>query len=654
MEAADFGGWATKADMRCADGLTIAPEAFQHMHGERVPLIWAHQHDKADAVLGHAILEARDNGMYAYGFFNDTPQGKNAAAQVQHEDLNALSIYANQLDKRGNRVVHGQIREVSLVLAGANPGAKIDFVSMAHGYEDDESEAIIHSGLPLEFGDEDDDLQHDGGDQTVGDALDSLPEETQTLFYSLLGAILSDNKGNDSKSMAQGDNDPNNLTHKEGQNGVTYNVFDQNKSPKGGGSVNKLLTADEFKGIMTAAEKGGSFKHALEDYALAHGITNLDIMFPNAQALDGTPQWLKRRTEWVAGVLGSVSHTPFAKVKTRWADITQDEARALGYIKGTYKKEEWLSLSQRTTGPTTVYKKQKFDRDDLIDATELNTIPWIQGEMRLMLEEELARAILIGDGRDPADPDKIKDPMAITDGNGIRSILHENEMFASVVNVNVDDANSSLEEALDALVLAREYYKGTGTPAFYTTQRFISRCLLLRDTQGRRLYNTKADLAAYLDVSALIPVEVMAQQEPNLIGIMVNLADYNVGADKGGEVNLFDFFDIDYNQQKYLMETRISGALATLKSALIVMKTAATGVLATPTSPTFVKATGVVTIPTVTGVVYKDGNGTTLTAGAQTALAAGASMVVKATPASGYFFSTPSEGTTWTFKRPLS
>jgi phage head maturation protease len=653
MEAADFGGWATKADMRCADGLTIAPEAFQHMHGERVPLIWAHQHDKPDAVLGHAILEARDDGMYAYGFFNETTQGQNAATQVAHEDIVALSIYANQLDKRGTRVVHGQIREVSLVLAGANPGAKIDFVSMAHsGYEDDESEAIIHSGMPLEFGEEDD-LQHD--DETVQDVFDTLDDQQKDLFYFMLGSALD--KGSPKPpggSMAQGNNDSNNLTHREGQNGVTYNVFDQNKSTKGGGPNDKALTHDALKGIFTAAEKGGSFKNAINDYAIEHGITNLEIMFPNAQALDGTPQWLKRRTEWVAGVLGSVSHTPFAKVKTRWADITQDEARALGYITGTYKKDEWISLSQRSTGPTTVIKKQKFDRDELIDATDLNTVPWIQGEMRLMLEEELARAILIGDGRDPADPDKIKDPMAITDGNGIRSILHENEMFASVVNVNVDDADSSLEEALDAIVMAREFYKGTGTPAFYTTQKFISSCLLLRDQMGRRLYNTKADLAAFLDVSTLIPVEVMAQQEPNLLGIMVNLADYNVGADKGGEVNLFDFFDIDYNQLKYLMETRISGALATLKSALILMKVSGSGVLATPTSPTFVKATGVVTIPTVTGVVYKDGNGTTLTAGAQTALAAGASLVVKASAASGYFFATPTEGTTWTFKRPLS
>lgn len=673
---ADFSGYATKAGLRCSDGRTITPDAFKHMDGMQVPLVYQHAHNDINNVLGHAVLEARPDGMYTKGYFNGTPAGQAAKAMVLHGDLKAMSIYANQLVEKAGQVLHGVIREVSLVLAGANPGAKIDWVQVQHGdgtIEDTTDEAVITTGLELQHAD-----SGDSGGPTVQDVYDSMNSEQQGVVAYMVAAALEqagvkhsdDNdeivddvepEGDDEEVEGTGDPEPDentdntdedNLNHQEGADGMSRNVFEQNGTDKG--PQKHVLTHDAMRGIMADAEKCGSLKEATEAYALKHGIENIEVLFPDAKNLDQTPQFNSRRMEWVPGVLNGTSHTPFSRVKTVTADITQDEARALGYIKGHYKKEEWFSVTKRTTGPTTVYKKQKLDRDDIIDITDFDVVAWMRREMRVMLEEELARAILIGDGRDIDDEDKIKDPMASTSGDGIRAIVNEHELFATTVNVNLDDSNSSYLEAVEAILRARRYYKGTGMPTFYTTEQTLTEMLLLRDEDGsnRRLFRDVSELAAAMRVSAIVPVEVM-ETMPDLVGIVVNLSDYNIGADKGGEVNLFDDFDIDYNQYKYLIETRISGALTKIKSALVVKKTAAANVLVTPTAPSFVKSTGVVTIPTKTGVVYKDDAGATLTAGAQDALAAGDSLIVVAEPASGYYFS-DNASNTWTFKRPAA
>jgi hypothetical protein len=433
---------------------------------------------------------------------------------------------------------------------------------------------------------------------------------------------------------------------------MSRNVFDQTDANKGGATKKHELSHEDVKGIVADAMKGGSLKEAVEAYALAHGITSIDVLFPDAKTLQNTPEFNKRRTEWVPGVLNAVRRSPFSRVKTLMADITMDEARAKGYIKGNFKKEEWFGVTKRTTTPTTVYKKQQLDRDDIVDITDFDVVAWIRGEMRMMLEEELARAILIGDGRDVGSADKIRDPAGASDGTGIRSIINEHEVYATTVNVNVGAANDKWLGVVEDILRARRFYKGTGQPSFYTTNQTVVEMLLTKDAQGRRYWNSKQELAAALMVSDIVEVEVM-EEVTDLVGIMVNLADYNVGADKGGEVNLFDDFDIDYNQYKYLIETRISGALVKLKSALVIKKTAAANVLVNPiTEPTFVSGTGVVTIPTQTGVVYKNADtDATLTAGAQSALAAGATLKVKAVAAAGYYFKNNAEDE-WTFKRP--
>jgi hypothetical protein len=659
MEA-DFGGWATKAGLKCSDGRTIMRNAFEHMDGLQVPLVWQHSHGDASNVLGHAILENREDGVYAYAFFNGTTKGQEAKELVRHGDIKSLSIYANNLVEKGKSVIHGMIREVSLVLAGANPGAVIDFVRLAHSdgsYDDLEDEAIIHSGFELELGvetDEDEDLEHadDVVDEetSVGEVYDSLDDEQKEVVHFLIGkaieSLKTDSAAEHNDKPSEGD-----LTHKEGADDMSRNVFDQNAATKGGDKKHEL-SHEDVKGIVADAMKGGSLKEAVEAYALQHGITSIETLFPDAQSLQNTPEFNKRRTEWVPGVLNAVRRSPFARVKTLMADITMDEARAKGYIKGNFKKEEWFGVTKRTTTPTTVYKKQQLDRDDIVDITDFDVVAWIRGEMRMMLEEELARAILIGDGRDVGSEDKIRDPAGASDGTGIRSIVNEHEVYATTVNVNLGASNDKWLSAVEDILRARRFYKGTGQPTFYTTNQTVVEMLLTKDLQGRRYWNSKQELAAALMVSEIVEVEVM-EELPDLLGIMVNLADYNVGADKGGEVNLFDDFDIDYNQYKYLIETRISGALVKLKSALVIKKTVASNVLVDPiTEPTFVSGTGVVTIPAQTGVVYKNADtNATLTAGAQSALAAGATLRVLAVAASGYYFKTNAMDE-WTFKRP--
>lgn len=663
----DFGGYATRADVKCRDGRTIAPEAFKDMDGKRVPLVWQHGHESVDNVLGHAILEAREDGVYAKAYFNETPKGKNAKLMVQHGDVTALSIYANGLLERGKRVLHGLIREVSLVLAGANPGALIDYVNIAHGDGDFthlEDEAVIYTGLSLEHSDASGPATPT--EPTVQDVYKTLNDEQRGLLHYMvdqaLTAASSDvahsddsdqtDEGTDNTADTEDATDEGELEHKEGtdEDMTTRNVFEQNgddtKTKRG-----PSLSHSDMKGILEGAQRLGSLKAAVDEYALAHNVESIELLFPDARNLTETPQWDKRRTEWVVGVLDSCKKTPFSRVKTLVADITLDEARARGYVKGDFKKEEWFSLTKRVTGPTTIYKKQKLDRDDIIDITDFDVVMWIKGEMRLMLEEECARAILISDGREVDDDDKVKDPAGSADGNGIRSILNDHPLFVTTVNVNIDDANSDWSEVAEEILRQRRHYKGTGMPTFYTTNTVVTNLLLTKDTLGRRLWRTVEELAQELRVSGIVEVEPM-ESESDVLGIMVNLVDYNIGADRGGEVSFFDDFDLDYNKYLYLLETRFSGALTKIKSAVVIKKTAGANTLVTPTEPTMNKTTFVVTIPTVSGVVYKNADGDTLTAGAQTALTAGETLVVTAYATSGHYL--VNNAFKWTFKRPAA
>jgi phage head maturation protease len=667
----DFSGYATKANLKCTDGRTIKPEAFQHMDGVTVPLMWMHGHKDINNVLGHAVLEARSDGVYAQGFFNDTPNGKIAKAIVHSGNVKALSIWANQLVEKAKQVLHGEIREVSLVLAGANKGAFIENVAISHGDEIEEldDEVIISAGESLEHGilniddlkegaegeDEDEDnLEH----ATVQEVYDSMSDDQKDCVHLMLAAALESGSAAHSDDSDdendEGDLDKEGLKH--------MNLFD--KTGGAGDTVVKHeLSHDAMQGILADMQKPGqTLKSAVEAYGVQHGITDIDTLFPEAKNLTSTPEFLKRRTEWVAGVLSACGKTPFSRIKTVAADITMESARALGYITGNYKKEEWFAVSARTTGPTTIYKKQKLDRDDIIDITDFDVVAWMKGEMRLMIEEEIARAILISDGRpveDPANPgepnpDKIADPAAANSGNGVRSIINEHELFKTDVTVNIGDAGSKPTEVVDEILRNRKYYRGTGTPTLYTTEANLTYMLLARDTLDRKLWPTAADLAAEMRVSNIVTVEVM-ETNTDLFGIIVNLADYNIGADKGGELSLFDQFDIDYNQQKYLIETRISGALTKIKSALVIWTTAAANVLVPDEDlpePTFVESTGVATLPAKTGVVWKNAlTNATLTAGAQTAIAAGATISYRIVPASGYYFETNEFDGPWTFTR---
>lgn len=686
----DFGGYVTKTGLKCSDGRTIRSQAFQHMDGTKVPLVYMHGHSGPENVLGHVLLENRTDGVYGHGFFNGTPTGQHVKMSVEHGDLDSLSIYATGIKEVNKNVSHGNIKEVSVVLSGANPGAKIDYVRIMHSADADDyteldDEAIIsHMGeivLPTaEEAKPEEKIEHavnDNQDMTVQDVYDTLNEEQKNVVNYLIGAALEDaaassnsnttdnttaqhsdmnkTEGDDEAGEQNQNNEEGDLAHKEGTD-MSRNVFEQNA---GSGQEEKhTLTHSDIKAIFADGVKKGSLKEAVQDYAISHGINTIDTLFPEPKTVGDMPQIDSRRTAWVADVMASVKKTPFSRVKTFVADLTQDEARAKGYIKGNYKLEEWFGVTKRVTSPTTVYKKQKLDRDDILDITDFDAVAFLKAEMRIMLEEEVARAILIGDGRNPSDEDKVKDPLGASDGTGIRSIMNDHELFVTQVQVNVDDANSTYDEVIDTVMDAMEYYKGTGTPTFYTTVRELNKFKKAKDAQGRRLYTNNQEVADALGVDRIVTVEAMNgatdQNGRRLIGIIVNLADYNTGTDAGGEINLFDFFDIDYNQQKYLLETRLSGALVRPKAALVVTAATSTDVLAAPVKPTFVSSTGVVTIPSVTGVVYKGADGTTtLSAGAQTALSAGQSTTVYAVPASGYFFATNRDDS-WSFTRPAS
>lgn len=600
----DFSGYATKAGLKCSDGRTIMPDAFKHQDKEQVPLVWQHGHGEPSNVLGHAILEHREDGIYAYGFFNDTDQAKNASTLVQHKDIKSLSIYANQLTEKSKQVLHGFIREVSLVLSGANPGALIDNITLAHGDGEMvtlEDEAIIYTGLELTHGDDEteekeEEAKHSAEEPTVQEVYDSMNDQQREVVHFMVARALEDAKGttndgtatqsntteetdtskeksttSEEKSNTSDEESKTELVHEENkdQEGerMSRNVFEE----QNGGKKKPVLSHAAVNSIVEEAQKSGSLKHAVEAYALRHGIEDIDILFPDARTLADTPEFDSRRVEWVAGVINGTRHSPFSRIKSIVADITQDEARALGYIKGNLKKEEFFGLVKRVTTPSTVYKKQQLDRDDIVDITDFDVVAWLKAEMRLMLDEELARAVLIGDGRDVASEDKIKDPAGASEGAGIRSIMLDHDLYAPKVEVNLADAGSNPGEVVDALITNMGLYKGSGSPTFYTTMPFMTSLLLTKDGMGRRMYRNKSEVAAEMGVNDIVYVEVM-EQETDLIGIVVNLKDYTVGADKGGEVNFFDDFDIDYNQYKYLFETRVSGALTKIRSALVLQK----------------------------------------------------------------------------------
>lgn len=641
MEA-DFSGWATKSGIKCSDGRTIMPGAFRHQDQTQVPLVWQHGHTDPENVLGHAVLEDRAEGVYAYCFFNKSPKAVHMREAVDHKDIKHLSIWANQLVERSSRVIHGAIREVSLVLSGANPGAVIENVTIRHsdGSEDImDEEAIIYTGLELEHADNSSTTPNKNDDKvdedTVAEVYATMDDKQKDVVHFLVGQALQSDKSEDNEddSVQQSA-----TTKKEDKNKMTRNVFEKDDKDKNPAHV---LSHSDVQAIVADAAKNGSLKSAIEGYCLAHGITDIDTLFPEAKALTAAPEFFARRTEWVNGVLNGARKTPFSRIKTHYADLNFDDARAKGYIKGTMKKEEFFGTASRVTTPSTIYKKQKLDRDDIIDITDFDVVQWMKGEMRLMLDEEIARALLIGDGRAIDDEDKIPE-------TNIRPIATDDDLYAFKVYVNLDDASSNVQEVIDAIVEHRQFYRGTGQPTMYTTETMIAKFLLLKDTLGRRIYRSLDELATELRVSSIVAVEVM-DTTPDIVAILVNMADYTVGADRGGQVTLFDDFDIDFNQYKYLIETRISGALAKLKSAMVVMKTEGTNELVVPNAPTFNGETGVVTIVATTGVVYKNGvTNATLATGAQAALADGASLNVVATPDTGYYFAS-TEADEWTF-----
>lgn len=628
----DFSGYATKNDLKCADGRTIRRNAFKDNDGQTVPLVWQHMHNSPDNVLGHALLENRDDGVYAYCKLNDTPAGKNAKLLVQHGDITSLSIFANNLVQKGSDVVHGVIREVSLVLSGANPGALIDNLSIAHSdgsYTESEEEAIIYTGLEITT----DEIEHADKNQneskTVQEIFDSLTEEQKNVVYAMLAQVIEDN-------IEHSDEDEDDIlehSNNKGGNNMKRNVFDQELNAE----HPKTLSHDQIKAIVDDAVRYGSFRESFLAHAQEYGIENIDFLFPDAKLVNNQPELIKRDTSWVNTVLGGVKKTPFSRIKSIAADITADEARAKGYIKGNQKLEEVFPLLKRVTTPTTIYKKQKLDRDDIIDITDLDVVAWMKQEMRMMLDEEIARAILIGDGRQITDPDKINE-------ENIRPIAHDVDLYSHKVKVAPNISGATL---IETMIRNRKHYKGSGTPTLYTTNQILIDLLLVKDKIGRRLYNSKAELASALLVKDIVEVEVM-ETMPNLLGIFVNLNDYTLGADKGGQISMFDDFDIDFNQYKYLMETRISGALTKPKSALVFIRDEGTEVV--PTEPTFNDATGVVTIPSKTGVQYF-ADGEPVSGGAMDAIEKGATVTITAEPKDGYYFPHNTLAT-WEFTRP--
>lgn len=586
----DFVGWATKNDLRCSDGRTIRKDAFKECDGMVVPLVWNHQHNDPDNVLGHALLKNEAEGVRAYCTCNETEKGLTAKSLVTHGDIGSLSIWANQLKQNGGDVLHGVIREVSLVLAGANPGATIDYI-VEHGEESGDS-AIIYPMEEIEMyhsaTNEDEkkevapepkeaqtkDTANDGDGETIEEIFKTLNEKQKNAVYALVGYAVNN------AEEKEGDDD------EEDDDSMKHNVFDNDTNTQ-----ENVLSHADMEAILENAKRVGSLRAAVDDAiadgVLAHsidatgmetatgrqtyGFNDASMLFPNAKSLNTPPEWISRNMDWVSDVMSGVKHTPFTRIKSVFADITEDEARARGYVKGAQKVHEVFATLKRETTPQTIYKLQKMDRDDIIDITDFDVVAWIRAEMRTMLNEEIARAILIGDGRTPGTSGKIND-------TNIRPVATDVPLFNTKVNITVaanDDENTEAKKMINGIIRARKNYKGSGNPTFYTTEDVLTEMLLLEDQIGHKLYKTEAELATALRVRKIVTVEPMEGvkiDNKDLIGIIVNLSDYNVGADKGGEINMFDDFDINFNQYSYLIETRCSGALIKPYSALTVLK----------------------------------------------------------------------------------
>ena len=565
MKTFDFSGWATRNNLKCSDGRTIMKDAFKHNDGQTVPLVWNHQHNDPLNILGHALLENREEGVYAYCKFNETESGKNAKLLVEHGDVSALSIYANQLKQQGSNVLHGAIREVSLVLAGANPEAFIDNV-VRHGEHSDE-EAIIYTGENISMYHADESKKEQPEDkkeepksdkkedeETVADVFETLNEKQKTVVYAMIGQALEEKE--------EPEDNNNNDDSKGGNKVMKHNVFDKEDTTQ-----KDVLSHSDMEAIFSDVKRYGS----LRDAVLAHGIENIDYLFPDAKNVTDTPQFIQREMGWVQKVMKSVHHTPFSRIKSIFADITEEDARAKGYLKGNLKKDEVFSLLKRTTTPTTIYKKQKLDRDDVVDIVDFDVVAWLKSEMRVTLDEEIARAALVGDGRLSSSDDKINE-------QNIRPIWTDADLYTIKAPVTVKTGATADKKAkafIRAAIKSRKNYKGSGEPTLYTTEDVLTDCLLMEDTTGRVIYDSVSKLATALRVKEIVTVPVMENLSRvddgttyGLMGIIVNLTDYNIGADKGGAVNMFDDFDIDYNAQKYLIETRCSGALIKPYSAI--------------------------------------------------------------------------------------
>lgn len=557
----DFCGWATRNNLKCSDGRTIQKDAFKDNDGQKVPLVWNHQHNEAFDVLGHAMLENRDEGVYTYCKFNDTESGKTAKLLVQHGDVDRLSIYANKLKQIGSNVTHGDIREVSLVLAAANPGAYIEDV-ITHG-EMSEDEAVIYTGESIELyhseegeskpSEKKEEKKMTENEKTIQDVFDEMTEEQKNVVYALIGMALEENGVDDGK-----------INHSEEGDGefMKTNVFDNDDTQE------NILSHADMEEIIGDAKRYGSLKESFLAHAADYGIDQIDMLFPEYKSVNGeVPQFIKRTPDgWVDTVMNGVHHTPFSRIKMVFADLREDEARAKGYMKGNLKKEEVFGLLKRTVEPTTIYKKQKLDRDDAIDITDFDVVAWLKSEMRLMLDEEIARAILFGDGRSALSEDKISE-------KNIIPIISDADLYTIKKKVVPGDKETLGHAIITAAVKAQDDYEGSGNTTFYTAASTITDMLLLEDTDGRRMYKDMNELALAMNVNRI--VKVPASIIPSgVYGVIVDLSDYNVGADKGGAINMFDDFDIDYNQMKYLIETRCSGALVKPYSAIVLKNNA--------------------------------------------------------------------------------
>lgn len=554
----DFSGWATKNDLKCSDGRTIRHNAFKDCDGVEVPLVWNHSHGEPENVLGHALLKNMDEGVYCYGTFNDTSSGQVAKVLVQHGDIKALSIYANQLKQVASDVVHGVIREVSLVHAGANPGAFIDTV-IAHADDTDE-EAIIYTGEPLALFHADEKSEENknskdekpeekkDGDKTVEEIINGMSEEEQNVLYALLGQALGESREDDSKKENEDSKEDKEMKH---------NVFDND-------NTNNTLIHDGLNEILKNAKSYGSLKDSFMAHAADYGIENIEYLNSEEKDIYDRPQFINNQsTGWIETIMKGVHNTPFAKVRMQFADITEDEARAKGYIKGKYKKEEVFKLLKRSVSPTTIYKKQKFDRDDLLDA-DFDVIPWIKEEMSIKFDEEKARAYIFGDGRSSSDEDKVDEACIIP-------VIKDADLYSIKADITIPAGKEIQDVIVDEAMIAMDDYQGSGNTIAFMDQKLVTKIRLLKDEFGHRLYKDDDEVAGAMGFKKIVrvPGNIIPA---NIYGVALDLADYNVGQKNAGKKNFFDDFDIDYNQQKYLMEERQSGCLTRPYSAVVLRR----------------------------------------------------------------------------------